>query len=61
MAAVNKPVYFNIEGDKELLIFACSLPGFSTWVKDKIRDELRRQTAPEYEKLPIDSDKKTKI
>jgi hypothetical protein len=44
MAAVTKPVYFNVEGDRDLLLFACSLPGFSTWVKDRIRDELRRRT-----------------
>lgn len=49
MASVNKPTYFNIEGDKELLEFANSLPSFSTWVKEKIREELSKHKSLEIQ------------
>lgn len=42
MASINKPVYFNIETEKELLIYADSIGKrqFSQWVKDKLRAEM---------------------
>lgn len=42
MASVNKPVYFNVETEKDLLFYADSLGKrqFSQWVKEKLREEM---------------------
>ena len=41
MASQNKPVYFNIETEKELLDFADGV-NFSNWVKGKIREDIQK-------------------
>lgn len=41
LASQHKQVYFNIDTEGKLLTFANSL-SFSTWVKQKIREEIQR-------------------
>lgn len=60
MASVTKQVYFNIEGDRELLEYANALPSFSTWVKAKIRDEVNRGPEPGAE-LPSGGEPRKKL
>jgi hypothetical protein len=44
MAAQSKPIYFNIETEKELLDFANSCqPSFSSWVKQCIKSAIDTQ------------------
>ena len=38
----NKTVFFKNEEDKDILQFAESLPNFSAWVKDKIRESIHQ-------------------
>lgn len=38
----NKTVFFKNEEDKDILEFAESLPNFSAWVKDKIRESIHQ-------------------
>lgn len=38
----NKTVFFKNEEDKDILRFAESLPNFSAWVKDKIRESIHQ-------------------
>jgi len=42
MAGQNKQIYFNIDTEKKLLDYANSL-SFSTWVKEKIREEIQKK------------------
>lgn len=44
MARKIKQVTFNTSREKDLLKLAESMMNFSGWVKDKLRDEIARQT-----------------
>jgi hypothetical protein len=50
MASQTKQTYFNIETEKELLEFANNISSFSTWVKEKIKEELNRLKTQEIQK-----------
>lgn len=60
MASINKPVYFNVETEKDLLKYADSLGKrqFSQWVKEKLRQDMIRKGSKEIvvQEVKIEAD-----